>query len=79
MDTHTSKFRKANFAKVDEILSKSDFSLIFGPLHPGYFGDAIYIKNSHLTGLERLRSLALKSLYLTLHLVIYPLTGRPRD
>ena len=79
VDTHTSKHRKANFAKVDKILSNSNFSLIFGPLHPGYFGDAMYLKNSHLTWWERLKSLALKCLYLTLHLVIYPLTFRPRN
>jgi len=79
VDTHTSKFRKANFAKVDQILTKSNFSLIFGPLHPGFFGDAIYLKNSQLTGIERLRSLALRGLYCALHLVIYPLTGRPRE
>jgi hypothetical protein len=79
VDTHTSKFRKANFSKVDQILSKSNFSIIYGPLHPGYFGDAIYVKNDYLTRLERLKSLALKRLYLTLHLVIFPLLRRPRD
>jgi FkbM family methyltransferase len=78
VEMHTSKHRKANFAKVDKILSKSNFSIIFGPLHPGYFGDAMYLKNSHLTGWGRLKSLALKYLYLILHLVIYPLTFRPR-
>ena len=79
VDTHTSKFRKANFSKVDQILSKSQFSLIYGPLHPGYFGDAIYLKNDYLTRSERLRSLALKQLYLTVHLFIFPLLRRPRD
>jgi hypothetical protein len=78
VDMHTSKFRSANFAKVDQILSKSNFKLIYGPLHPGYFGDAIYIKNIHLTGFENLRSFVLRGLYLALHRVVYPLSGRPR-
>lgn len=79
VDMHNSKYRKGNLAKVDKILRKSGFSLLYGPLHPGFFGDAIYLKRSHLNKYEKMKSLATLFLYLTLHLIIYPFTGRPKE
>jgi FkbM family methyltransferase len=79
VDTHTSKYRKANFSEVDKILRESGFSMLYGPLHPGFFGDAIYIKRTYLNWYEQMKSGAIRHLYLTLHLIIYPLTGRPKE
>ena len=78
VELHNSKYRKADFSKVHLILNKSKFSLIYAPLHPGFFGDAVYIKSEFLGTLEQLRSRALLSAYLLLHLLIYPALGKPR-
>jgi FkbM family methyltransferase len=78
VELHNSKHRKSDFAKVNRILKKSKFSLIYAPLHPGFFGDAVYIKTELLGIIERLRSVSLSALYLLLHIFIYPLIGKPR-
>jgi FkbM family methyltransferase len=78
VELHNSKYRKADFSHVNRILSKSKFSLIYAPLQPGFFGDAVYIKAEFLGTFEKLRSRALIAAYLVLHLLIYPVLGKPR-
>ena len=78
VELHNSKYRKADFSNVNRILNKSKFSLIYAPLHPGFFGDAVYIKVDFLSIFEKLRSRALIAAYLLLHLLIYPALGKPR-
>ena len=78
VELHNSNNRKADIVKVDRLLKNSEFSLIYAPIHPGYFGDAVYLKTAHLSLIERLRSDLIKSLYFLLHLVIYPALGKPR-
>ena len=78
VELHNSKHRLADFSKVHRILNKSEFSLIYAPLHPGFFGDAVYTKSEFLGTFEKLRSCALFSAYLLLHLLIYPALGKPR-
>jgi FkbM family methyltransferase len=78
VELHKSKYRKADFSHVNRILSKSKFSLIYAPLHPGFFGDAVYIKAEFLGTFEKLRSRALIATYLVLHLLVYPALGKPR-
>lgn len=79
VDTHDSKYRKANLAQVNRILRRSGFSMLYGPLHPGFFGDAIYLKSSRMKKSDEIKSLVTLYLCLTLHLVIYPLTRRPKE
>ena len=78
VELHNSKHRKSDFIKVNRILNKSKFSLIYAPLHPGFFGDPVYIKTELLGLVERLRSVSLNALYLALHIFIYPLIGKPK-
>ena len=78
VELHNSKHRKADFSSVNRILNRSKFSLIYAPLHPGFFGDAVYIKTELLNTLEKLRSRSLNVAYLLLHLIIYPPLGKPR-
>jgi hypothetical protein len=78
VELHNSNHRKADFAKVNLILHKSKFSLIYAPLHPGFFGDAVYIKTELLGVVEKLRSHSLNVLYLLLHLFVYPMIGKPK-
>jgi FkbM family methyltransferase len=79
VELHNSKGRKADFSKVNQILNRSKFSLIYAPLHPGFFGDAIYIKTEYLSLVEKIRSRSLNATYALLHLVIYPALGKPRS
>jgi FkbM family methyltransferase len=78
VELHNSKYRKADFSHVNRILSKSKFSLIYAPLHPGFFGDAIYIKTDQLRRMEKMRSIVLNSFYSLLHLFVYPLIRKPK-
>jgi FkbM family methyltransferase len=78
VELHNSKYRKTDFSNVNQILRKSEFSLICAPLHPGYFGDTVYIKTEFLSTYEKLRSHTLNVAYLLLHLIIYPVLGKPR-
>jgi hypothetical protein len=79
VELHNSKNRKADLSKVNRILNRSKFSLIYAPLHPGFFGDAIYIKTEYLSLVEKIRSRSLNATYALLHLVIYPALGKPRS
>jgi hypothetical protein len=78
VELHNSLYRKSDFSKVNLILNKSKFSLIYAPLHPGFFGDAVYIKSDFLGTLEKLRSRGVLAAYPLLHLLIYPALGKPR-
>lgn len=78
VELHNSKYRKADFSNANRILSKSEFSLIYAPLHPGFFGDAIYVKAEFLSTYEKFRSHTLNVAYLLLHMTIYPALGKPR-
>ena len=70
--------RKQMSTNTNRILSKSEFSLIYAPLHPGFFGDAIYVKAEFLSTYEKFRSHTLNVAYLLLHMTIYPALGKPR-
>lgn len=78
VELHSSRRGFANFAKVHWILTKTNFSILYAPLHPGFFGDAVYVKTNQMTVLGKIRSLLLEGLYLLLHLIIYPLIGKPK-
>jgi len=73
-----SKYRNTDFLNVNRILNRSKFSLIYAPLHPGFFGDAVYIKTELLNTFEKLRSRSLNAAYMSLHHIIYPALGKPR-
>jgi FkbM family methyltransferase len=74
IDLHsTSDLREANYKDVHKIMRRNGFKLVFAPLHPGFFGDVLYLKNQSLTKLEKFRSVLLTLTYLTLHRWLYPL------
>jgi FkbM family methyltransferase len=78
VDLHDSTYRRGNFFKVNKILRERDFAIIYGPVHPGYFGDALYIRKSILSFRGKLRYLTLDFLMYSTHKLIYPLLGMPR-
>ena len=78
VDLHDSIHRKSNFVEVDKILTKREFAIVYGPIHPGFFGDAVYIKKSKLSLSETVRSQFLNFLMQATHRIIYPLLGKPK-
>jgi FkbM family methyltransferase len=77
VDLHDSTYRKGNFFKVNRILRQRDFVITHGPIHPGYFGDAIYARKSILSLRGKLRYLLLSFLMYSTHKLIYPLLKKP--
>jgi FkbM family methyltransferase len=78
VNLHNSIHRKSNFVEVDRILTREKFAIIYGPIHPGFFGDALYIKKSELSKVERVRSRFLGLLMHATHRIIYPLLRKPK-
>ena len=68
---------KQDFAEVLNIFQQAGMVPLYGPLHPGYFGDIIFIRGSLLSLLARLRSKFLLAQLLILHTYIYPAMGKP--
>ena len=78
VDLHsTSELRQSNFKYVHEIMDKLGFALVFAPLHPGFFGDVIYIRKSQLSFFWTVRCAFLTLTYLALHKSLFPLLKKP--
>jgi FkbM family methyltransferase len=78
VDLHNSLHRTSNFVEVNRILIGRKFAIIYGPIHPGFFGDAVYIKKSKLGLTERVRSQFLNFLMHATHRITYPLLRKPK-
>ena len=78
IDMHTqSKERLKNYRAILNLMKAEGFSLIAAPLHPGYFGDALFIKLKQRSVPLRAKSLLLFYTTIILHSMIYPLLNRP--
>lgn len=69
--------REESFDSVHRIMTKLNFRLFRAPLHPGYFGDVIYIKKENLTNSEKVFSSYITILMFILHKIIYPTISKP--
>ncbi|MCX6451206.1 MAG: FkbM family methyltransferase [Actinobacteria bacterium] len=69
--------RKADSTRVLQIMRKAGHTPIMLPLHPGFFGDIVFTKATELSISKRAYSLVLVSLFRFLHLIIYPMLGKP--
>lgn len=79
IDMHTqSKLRLKNYREVLRIMISAGFSLIQAPIHPGYFGDALFVKTASLDSSQRIRSKFLLLAMITLHSVVYPILRKPK-
>lgn len=79
VDLHNSTFRDGNFFTVNRILRAQDFVIIYGPIHPGFFGDALYIRKSTLSLRGKLRCILLSNLMYVNHKIIFPLLHKPKE
>jgi hypothetical protein len=78
IDMHTqSKERIQNYRAVLDLMNAEGFFLVAAPLHPGYFGDVLFVKLKKRNILLRAKSLLLFFAMITLHSVIYPLLNKP--
>lgn len=59
-------------------LANKDFILIRAPLHPGFFGDVVYLRKDLATITKRVNSFMLVLIFFTLHHLVYPLIRRNR-
>jgi FkbM family methyltransferase len=78
VDLHDSTHRRGNFQEVNDYLKGKNFAIIYGPIHPGFFGDAIYIRKTELSFTGRRRSEFLGFLMRVTHRLIYPLLQIPK-
>ena len=70
--------RNADLFSVLQIMKRSGLIPIYGPLHPGYFGDVIFIQ-SHKSGLKlKIKSFLIKIQFRILHKIIYPALNKPK-
>ena len=70
--------RNADLFSVLKIMKGSGLIPIYGPLHPGYFGDVIFIQ-SNMIGLKlKIKSLLIKTQLRILHRIIYPALSKPK-
>lgn len=70
--------RKSNYLEVLRIMRNEGFVLVFGPLHPGFFGDAVFIHKEKVTSLgQKLRGQILYATMIALHSGLYPILKKP--
>ena len=72
-----SNVRMANFRTVIKMLKKQDFSIWKCDIHPGYFGDILFIRRSLIPIKWRLISNLNEFLVISLHSFLYPAINRP--
>lgn len=71
--------RKANYVEVFQIMREHGFRLVYVPLHPGFFGDAVFVHQEFSPGFKHwLRDLILFSAMISLHSFVYPMLRKPK-
>lgn len=71
--------RLSNYRGIIRLMRAQGFNLVAAPIHPGYFGDALFVKSEFQNIPERIRSFFLQFTFISLHSVIYPLLGKPKN
>jgi len=70
--------RKANYLQVLSFLYRRGFCLVYAPLHPGYFGDSVFLHRSLIASNKtKIRGILLLVTMISLHSVIYPILNKP--
>jgi FkbM family methyltransferase len=77
---HDMGFGRAKDAfQVVSILKTAGLIPIYLPIHPGYFGDIIFVRKTNLSHFLILKSQLKVLLFTSLHNYIYPLLKKPRS
>jgi len=71
--------RLSNYRGIVRLMKAQGFNLVAAPIHPGYFGDALFVKLEFQNIPDRIRSFFLQFTFIALHSVIYPLLRKPKN
>jgi hypothetical protein len=72
-----SNSRRATWRHLNRLVRGSGFALCYAPVHPGYFGDCIYVRNTSLSFHSKLKAIYLHSIMTILHCWVYPILRKP--
>ncbi len=72
------QIRSSDFLEVSRIMKGAGLLPLFAPIHPGYFGDIIFVNRKLLSKMSVLYSKFLSLEMLALHKVVYPLLRKPK-
>jgi FkbM family methyltransferase len=72
-----SDFRRQDLFQVCRIMKSAGLRPLYAPIHPGHFGDVVFVNKRFLTHFRLLHSRFLYLQMLLLHKVVYPLLGKP--
>jgi len=78
VQTHTrNKDFVQDYQKVIQIMKESGLIPIFGPVHPSFFGDIIFVRSSQLSLKDKARSKLLSLNMYLFHSFLFPLLHKP--
>lgn len=69
--------RREDFFEVYRIMNLAGLKPLYAPIHPGYFGDVVFVHKKFLTRIQVFYSRFLYLQMLLLHKVVYPRLGKP--
>lgn len=70
--------RLATSQKVDQLMKKNGFLILYAPLQPGYFGDVVYAhKSVIMSHAVRIKASILRIFFTLLHCFVYPILNKP--
>ena len=74
-----SEQRPQDFEEVSRIMIEAGLIPIFGPIHPGYFGDMYFVRSNSVGLVGKIKSNFIRLQMWLLHKHIYPLLNKPRN
>jgi FkbM family methyltransferase len=69
--------RREDFFEVYRIMRAAGLKPLYAPIHPGYFGDVVFVNKRLMTRIQNLYSRFLYLQMFLLHKIVYPLLGKP--
>lgn len=67
-----------DFKKVITHMNKGSLIPVFGPIHPSFFGDIVFVRASLLPFRDQVRSRILLFHMYLFHIILFPLLRKPR-
>jgi FkbM family methyltransferase len=69
--------RREDFFEVCRMMKVAGLRPLYAPIHPGYFGDVVFVHKRLLTRIQNLYSRFLYLQMFLLHKIVYPRLGKP--
>lgn len=73
-----SKYRKKDIFEVCKLMKKAKMLPLYAPIHPGYFGDVVFVRTNLLSRAQVGYSKFLYLQMFALHRWVYPILGKPK-